>query len=132
MKIFKDMDGASTHSRGIAQAIVADFFPSFQSHDREAAIRFYGRGAALHFQGQQFEGIDAIRQFFSTLRTFSLHITRADVHSVPSPDGFWSMVIVVGSVEFGDVTATFHSNLCVQANRQDFRAFVRSHSFTWT
>jgi hypothetical protein len=126
------MEQASAHSRGIAQAIVDNFFPSFQSDDREAAVGFYGEGANLYFQGQEYEGTDAIHEFFSTLPTFLLQITGVEVHSVPTPDESWSMVIVTGSLEYGHVTATFHSNLCVQANREDFRAFIRSHSFTWT
>jgi hypothetical protein len=40
----------------------------------------------------------------------------------------WSMVIVGGPIEYGDVVATFHSNLCVQANGEELCAFIHSHS----
>jgi hypothetical protein len=119
------------HSRGIGDALVEHFFPSFAG-DREEALTFYGEGSNLYFQGSEIQGPEAIKEFLLALPPLcGLRVDGFEVQPIPTSDGSWSLIVVIGGIELKDRWATFHSSFCVQSRREDFMAFIRSHSFTW-
>jgi hypothetical protein len=121
-----------THARGIGEAIVEQFLPSFLLGQEDALV-FYGEGATLYFQGQELRGIDEIRTFLAGIAPFSnVHVAGFDVQPIPGRELSWSLIVATGQIGVSDRLASFHSTFCVQGRKEDCQAFIRSHSFTWT
>jgi hypothetical protein len=126
-----DKDNPWVHARGIGDALIGTFFPSFEGN-REEALTFYGDRATLYFQGTEIVGSEAISAFLSGVPPFScLHVDAFDVQPIPRPASSWFLIVATGKLSFGNHFSTFHSTFCVESRQQDCTAFIRSHSFTW-
>lgn len=115
-------------SVGIGQTILLQYFPHFMESHNEV-LHFYGSNSVLCWNGENYNGIEEIREFFNQLPEISFQVSGFEVQTVPNTS-LWTMLIVFGTSEApGNIIRDFHSTFYIESDPNEKRAIIRYHTF---